>query len=77
MTEIVKTWPLKKLIQAFKKDHVRRYGYFDRYRSLQSMPRLDQALMKNKSFKRLLPADHRHYHGETYEALSKNYTFRP
>lgn len=25
-TDMVKTWPMKKMIQSFKKDHVRRFG---------------------------------------------------
>ena len=77
MVENINTWSIKKLVQAFKKDHVRRYGYFDKSRSLTSMPALEPSLMKNKSFQNMIPVDHRHYHGETYENLAKNYTFTP
>jgi hypothetical protein len=77
LTNIVGTWPMKKLILAFKKDHVRRYGQFDRARSVTSMPRLAQILAKDKSFKKIMPVDHRHYHEGTYKELSQQYTFKP
>jgi hypothetical protein len=77
MTEIVKTWPIKKLIQAFVKDHVRRYGHFDRSRSVTTIPRDHAALLKNKSLKDLIPRDHRYYHGETFDHLQKSFPFKP
>ena len=71
LTQRVGTWTIRKLIQAFKKDHVRRYGQFDRARSVTTMPRLAQSLSKDKSFKKIMPVDHRHYHEGTYKEMAK------
>ena len=41
------------------------------------IPKLDSKLLKNKSFIKVLPTDSRNYSEDTYEFLSKNYTFKP
>ena len=41
------------------------------------MPRFAQNLTKDKSMKKIMPVDHRHYHEGTYKAMAKQYTFKP